>query len=371
VKRFKVGITAAYQSNNLSDALWSNGIGQNIGYLVMLLQRLRCVESVSIVCCPGPQEHPLARAFGVPSIPLLESLTELDLIIELGARALTPELLAKFHSNGGKLVSYVAGNVMIMDFEELACGVSHGDNVFSEYFDACWVTPQHWHTCHSYLEATRSPRTRQVPHIWDPHCIRATAFGNRKNPYYSPPEDGKWRLGCFDPSVNVVKTFHFPVLVADQAYRRRPDLISGMMLFSAEKIKTDPHVEQFITATDLGRKGLVTAEGRHPVVNVMGQHVHAVVTHQWQNNLNYLYWDTLFLGWPLIHNSIEFMDVGYYYPEFDPVAGGEVLADALSSHEANFPKSRSKVFDLLWRFSVDNPAVQLAHSDLIQEVMEA
>jgi hypothetical protein len=65
------------------------------------------------------------------------------------------------------------------------------------------------------------------------------------------------------------------------------------------------------------------------------------------------------------------MDVGYYYPEFDPVAGGEVLADALSSHEANFPESRSKVFDLLWRFSVDNPAVQLAHSDLIQEVMEA
>lgn len=370
MKRFRVGITAANQADNLVEALWSNGIGQNVAYLIMLLQRLNCVESVCVISGAAGKGHALARAFGVPTRPLPDALSELDLVIELGARAMTPEMLETLHANGGKLVSYVAGNVMIMGFEELACGAPHGDSVFSEWFDACWVTPQHWHTCHSYLEATRSPRTREAPHIWDPHCIRAAALENGKNPYYRPPDDGKWLLGCFDPSVNVVKTFHFPVLVADQAYRRRPDLIAGMMLFSAESLKRDPHVEQFIAATDMGKKGLVSVESRHPFMSMMGKHVHAVVTHQWQNSLNYLYWDTLFLGWPLIHNSPDFQDVGYYYPEFDPKAGGEALVEGLATHDERFAADRRRVFDLLWRFSVDNPDVQRAYADLIHEVME-
>jgi hypothetical protein len=369
VKRFKVGVTAAYNGDNLADALWSNGIGQNIGYMLMLLQRLPIVESVCVVSCPGPQAHPLARAFGVPSMPLLEAIERLDLIIELGARAINPEMLDRLHAHGGRLVSYVAGNVMVMNFEQLACDVAHGDNVFRRYFDACWVTPQHWHTCRAYLTMTRSEVTRIAPHVWDAHCIRAFSFGSQKNPYYRKPADNKWRLGCFDPSVNVVKTFHYPVLVADRAYRTDPSLISGMMLFSAEKIKADEHVQQFINAMDLGRKGLITAEGRHAIINVMGPHIQAVVTHQWQNNLNYLYWDVLYLGWPLIHNSTEFEDVGYYYPEFDAGAGGEVLVHALRTHDETFAENRRKVFDLLWRFSVDNPEVQATYTDLIEEVM--
>jgi Protein of unknown function (DUF2827) len=368
MKRYKVGITAAYVNDSADQALWSNGIGQNIGYLIMLLQRLACVESVSVVSCPGPEVHPLASAFGVASIPLNDAISQLDLIIELGARALSPEMLDILHGHGGKLVSYVAGNVMVMSFEEIACQTKHGDNVFTRNFDACWVTPQHWHTCQSYLTITRSPLTRIVPHIWDPHCVRTNAINNHARAYWHQPVDNRWGLGCFDPTINVVKTFHYPVLVAEEAYRKAPDLIKTMMLFSTERLKEDQHIQQFIQATDMGSKKLVTAEGRHSVTSVLGKHVHAVITHQWENNLNYLYWDTLFLGWPLIHNSTEFQDVGYYYESFDPQAGGEVLVEAMRTHGETFAKSRRDVFDLLWRFSVDNPLVQKAHTDLIEEV---
>ena len=51
VKRFKVGITAAYNGDNLADALWSNGIGQNIGYIFQthhLLGGFTALENVQL-----------------------------------------------------------------------------------------------------------------------------------------------------------------------------------------------------------------------------------------------------------------------------------------------------------------------------------
>lgn len=369
MKRIKVGVTAARAAQSLSSALWSNGIGQNIGYLIMLLQRLPIVDAAVVVSCPGPEVHPLAAAFGAPSMPLDQAVECLDLIIELGARALSSSQLDRLHAHGGRLVSYVAGNTMVMNFEELACGVPHGDSVFDREFDACWVTPQNWHMCRSYLEITRSPNVRIAPHIWDPHCIRASAFNSGRTPYFRAPEDGRWNLGCFDPNVNVVKTFHYPVLVADSAYRRDPSSIANLMLFSAEFAKQDQHALQFIGAMDLGRHQRISVETRHPFINVIGNPVHAVISHQWENSLNYLYWDTLYLGWPLIHNSPDIAPAGYYYPSFDPAAGGEILLEALQTHAENLPRQRQLAMSLLWQFSVDNPGVIAAYRDLIDEVM--
>ena len=43
----------------------------------------------------------------------------------------------------------------------------------------------------------------------------------------------------------------------------------------------------------------------------------AVVTHQTLNELTNLYFETLYLGLPLIHNSPMLEDYGYYYNDFD------------------------------------------------------
>ena len=169
----------------------------------------------------------------------------------------------------------------------------------------------------------------------------------------------------------MVKTFHFPLLVAEQAHRLNPELINRVLLFSAAHLKGNPHFEQFCAALDLGRAGRVFAEERYLLVEMLGSHIDAVVTHQWENALNYLYWDVLYLGWPLIHNSTEFMEAGYYYPEFDPQAGGEVLAAALADHAENAVTRREATLETLWRFHIDNPAVQRRHAELLEQVMTA
>jgi hypothetical protein len=102
---------------------------------------------------------------------------------------------------------------------------------------------------------------------------------------------------------------------------------------------------------------------------MLGSHIDAVVTHQWENALNYLYWDVLYLGWPLIHNSPEFEEAGYYYPSFDPQTGGEVLREALNTHAAEQAARRPKVLEALWRYNIDNPEVQRRYAELLEALM--
>jgi hypothetical protein len=365
----KVGITVASSQTSPDDALWSNGVGQNIAYLAMLLQRLVIVDQVVLIGCPEGDRHPIGDLLGLPVLPRVVAVEELDLIIELGARAIEDIEAESLRKRGGKLVSYMAGNVMAMNFEELASNVAHGDQPFLPGFDAVWITPQHWHMCHSYAELIRSPHTERAPHIWNPYFLKASAFVRGKNIFYRKPPGPGWRLGVFDPNVNVVKTFHLPLMVAEEAYRLKPDLIKAVLLFNAYRLRENQHLLQMFAAMNLGQANKVTVENRHPLADVMGLHIDAVVTHQWENNLNYLYWEILYLGYPLIHNSTAIKDVGYYYPEFDPQTGGQVLCDALENHDERRMADRPAVMEALWQFSIDNPVVQQRYTELIESVM--
>jgi hypothetical protein len=370
MKGLKIGITAASHFGDAHSVLWSSGVHQNVVFLAMLFQRLAEVELTAVVASPdqtGP--HPLATAIGLPSLPLETAVAELDIIIELGARA-DAESMGRFRDRGGRLVSYMAGNVMVMNFEALANGSGHGEVMCASGFDAVWITPQHWRMNQGYAAMTRGGRCEMAPHIWHPSLLMQSAARLGVDPFWRNRDaDAPWRIGVFDPTVNVVKTFHLPLLVCEEAYRRRPDLIDRVLMFGAERLKPAPHFQEFCGATDLSRDGRLFAESRFPLAEMLGRHVDAVVTHQWENDLNYLYWDVLYLGWPLIHNSVAFQSAGAWYPAFDPAAGGEALCAALDGHAARDAEARAAERDTLWRFHIDNPLVQARHSELLASLM--
>ncbi|HEX4197234.1 MAG TPA: DUF2827 family protein [Caulobacteraceae bacterium] len=368
MKRLKIGITA-FSGVTAHDALWSSGLHQNIVYLALVFQRLPEVELCALVSWPpGAGPHALGELYGIPTLEIEDAVEKLDIIIELGARA-EIQFSGPFRERGGKLVSYMAGNAMVMSFEDLANDVSYGDYINAVGFDACWITPQHWHMNHAYCAITRTPNVEIAPHVWHPMCLTQSAFQLKVNPFWRPPAGDTWRIGVFDPNVNVVKTFQLPLLVCEEAYRKQPELIDRVLLFSAAHLRGNPHFEQFCAATDISRAGKVFAESRFLVAEMLGSHIDAVVTHQWENALNYLYWDVLYLGWPLIHNSPEFEEAGYYYPAFDPQTGGEVLREALNTHSAEQVARRPKVLEALWRYNIDNPAVQRRHAELLEKLM--
>jgi hypothetical protein len=370
VAGLKIGVTIGRGTDVIDQILWSSGLNQNIVYLAMLLLRLPEVELVAIVdCSDAKTPHPLADFCGVVSYSPVTAAAELDIIIELGSR-MDPVVAQMFRDQGGRLVSYMAGNAAVMSMEATVARSTQGDVHPGVEYDAVWITPQHWHTNRAWSQILKCPITEIVPHIWEPVCVEY-AVRQAKLRYFWRDKDfsGGYRIGTLVPNINTVKTFQIPLLAVEEAYRRAPQLIDKMLIFNSEKLSNLPHFKEMVAALSIGQAGKVYSEGRWMTTNVIGNFIDAVVEHQWQNNLNYVYWDILYSGHPLIHNSTEIDSAGYYYKEFDTQDGGRVIADALARHAGRAHEARHDAVEYLWRFRVDNPAVQSRHRELIEQVM--
>lgn len=349
--------------------MWSYGIGQNIAYLAFALQRLAGVEEVVLVSGPPGGDNILGRMFGIPVVQLADAIERLDLIIELGSRALLPEQARRLRQRGGRLVSYMAGNAVVNNFEEVVSGSTAGDMPIHGGFDAVWITPQHWRMCRGHARMVRSDQVRQVPHLWSPYCINTGMMRAGRPAFWRPREGAPARIGVFEPNVNTIKTFHFPLFSAEEAFRRQPESIQSVLLFNMERLRQNDHALSIRDALELGKAKKIFFEARHPVPEVMGRHIDLVVSHQWENNLNYLYWDILYLGWPLVHNSEVIRDVGYYYEAFDPASGGDAVLAAIETHDATIDDHRRRIVDVLWRFNPENPEVLAEYARAIEDVM--
>jgi Protein of unknown function (DUF2827) len=367
-KPIKIGLTLGNNVSQFLGVLWSHGIGQNVTYLAMLLSRMPNVECC-FIAAESDNTHDMQIA-GMPVLTPEQALAHIDVLIEIGLR-LGENDMAAFRARGGKYISYMAGNAMIMNLESVANNTSTGEIPSPVGFDAAWMTPQHWHTNRGYCELTRSKIVRKAPHIWHPYYLLASIEKEKSERYfYKQHEPSNWKIGVFDPTVNVVKTFHLPLLVCEEAQRLDPALIKSVLLFSTARFAGNLHFEELIASTDLGKAKKVHSEDRYPIASVLGRHVEAVVTHQWENDLNYLYWDVLYAGRPLIHNCEPLKEVGAYYRPFEPKDGGRVMEEALKRHDSRPLQERVREMEYLWQYNIENPLVIAAYQELLQEVME-
>jgi hypothetical protein len=132
----------------------------------------------------------------------------------------------------------------------------------------------------------------------------------------------------------MVKVCHLPMLIADLAHRQAPHMTEALRVFNSLSLKENPHFNQFARSLDLVRHGIATFEARYPIYEIMTQHADAIVSHQWENAQNYLYYEALYGGYPLVHNSSLLGGCGYRYDGFDCEAGALALRQAFIEHDA-------------------------------------
>jgi hypothetical protein len=61
-----------------------------------------------------------------------------------------------------------------------------------------------------------------------------------------------------------------------------------------------------------------------------------IVCHQFYTSLNYLYYEALSFGFPLVHNSNELKNYGYYYEDDDLFGCVEAVLRAYKTHNKTF-----------------------------------
>lgn len=177
---------------------------------------------------------------------------------------------------------------------------------------------------------------RAVPHIWSPafleRQIAAQAAAGRVFGFRGHEQTRRaWRVGIFEPNISVVKNCFIPMLVCDAAYRQCAEALDLMMVVNTFHMKEHSTFNAFALHLDMTRARKASYEPRLAFVECMAEHrLDAVVSHQWECGLNYLYYDALHGGYPLVHNSDYLLDagVGLHYRGFEASAGADQLLAA-------------------------------------------
>ena len=341
MKKYKIGITFNLEAQ-VTD-IWANGANQNVIHLYHLFQHSDLIEDVVLVSW-GPEKRTtppegfMLEGMNLKFAYVEDVIDELDVLIE-GTLVIEPSQVTRIHEHGGKVVCYKMGNDFIMDMENFLFDKKAGRVFNGTTFDSVWMIPQHENTCKSYFSIMYHCPSYVVPTIWSPifcdQVIKRIKEEHNLDFGYKPSLDQKAkRIASFEANINVVKTCFTPILICEQAYRQHPEKIKNVYLCNTYDKKDNPTFFNFIGRTDLVKDGVMTVEGRYQMPDFLTRYVDIVLSHQWENGLNYAYNDALYGGYPFIHNSkLIPKGVGYYYEQFDAFEGAKVLLDVIDNHD--------------------------------------
>lgn len=373
---YTIGLTMHVKPNG-DLGLFENGLKQNVHFLHQLFANspnckraflLNHGEAKPII----PDNYPVKASDIVYTGDVID---QLDYVIGVGT-AIEKSLVEQLRSRGAKVIGYKGGNGAVMNMEAVGSHGYHGgtpgvgSEAYYDYqsFDGIWVTPQHMHTCRSWYETIYQCPVHEVPQVWSPAMVEATklpGFGYK-------PGKRPWRVSVLDPNNTVMKTSHWPMLICERAFREDPSRWASFMITNAIQFRENEAFKSFALALSsvstpnaAGTSSIMSFEPRHPTAQWLATYADAVVTHQWENDLNYLYYDVLYGGYPLIHNSPRLVDYGYFYESFDAKWGADQLRVAYDTHDDNLERYRKENARLFKSLDPKNRALQAAHEQLL------
>ncbi len=371
---YSIGITITVGAGG-DLGLYENGLRQNVIFLYQMFAAAPGCRRVHLLNHGDGEFAGWPPDLGMDDVPVVRTrdvADDLDVIIILGANIGVDEL-GPLRDRGVRIIGYKGGNAAVISFEAVTSPKTRADaeRYFDiDYYDALWMTPQHLNTYGGWCRTLYRMPVEPVPQVWAPTFIdnRAKQLDGR---FGYRPGSAAWRIGIMEPNITVMKTSHFAMLVAEAAWRVRPEAFKAIYVSNATPHLEKPHFQSFGKAMRASQAGIMTFEPRFVSADFLANHCDAVVTHHWENGLNYLYYEVLHGGYPLIHNSEFLRDYGYYYPDFAADVGGEVLLEAFRTHDANLDAYRAANAGLVARLAPANPANVALHERLVEDVLAA
>jgi hypothetical protein len=354
---------------NESSNIWSNGINQNVALLGMLLRKSPAIGKVWFLNGGSIERLPPAMEFegiDVPFVNPQEVTHEIDVVVEMGA-ILPVEWMRRIHARGARTVCFGVGHNFSHVAESAVFSGKDGGIHLSdpELRVETWGLPQHAKTCSPMMRTLTKRPVLDMPHLWSPYfldkAIRAKESEGKKfgfKPSNRARQRDPWKAAIFEPNIAVGKNCFIPMMVCEEAYRLKRRCLDHMMVMDSEKMKEHETFLRFALNLELTRDNKASYEPRLQFAAAMVDHKRdVVVTHHWEWGQNYLYYDALHGGYPLIHNS-EFLQkagVGIYYPGFSAREGGGKLAEAWEQTPEYWQDYQQKAKDYLATLHPEHP----------------
>lgn len=382
-KKKHIGITIGLTQNN--ESMWINGIKQNAIFLANALihagHKVTLLDTGSKVEADdsGKVTDVIWDHKQFPVYKYTKVVRECDVLIMLGT-TLQGQTLRYFKQPAEinkRIIKYMCGNNYVIDMERSIFETSASNQKTAwksdGLVDECWYVPQQGYQNHEYyrvLMGLEPDKVKPVPFVWDPMFIDQveTLYDRNKNvPIYQPKENSEKKLCIFEPNMNVVKYSMIPLLIIEDAYVKYNIDYKFTTLISGDRLPKKEVWKTTVNSTKMIAKTIKTA-GRLPVHSILANHADIVISHQWENPLNYAYLDTMYLQFPLIHNADMIQDAGYYYPDFEIGKGAEKLKWVMDHHDKHIDEYNERNEKVLTRYTVYNEDLVKTYRLLIENL---
>ena len=361
IPSIKIGVTLNLV--NSINEMFANGINQNTFYLVELLVNIG--YDVTIYVDTGKLNSETEKVLKEllyderfkykPFETILND--DLNILIQLSFSFWNDAKIIKYLKYMDvKMIGYFCGNTYIITSEKILYNQHKSRDNTRDCFkfvlddgrpvlDEIWSIPQMVNTNLHYWKTFYRTKCIPVPFIWSTKSFYFTMkqlnlTDETQLLYVNRGE--KKSVGIFEPNISIMKWCLPSVIICENTYRQNKKIkhvyITNIPQKNALNGINEFNLETFnhaISSLDIFSDKICSVESRFNTIEFMKNYCDIAVSHQWENPLNYLYFDLAWMGWPIVHNAHLCKDVGYFYEEFNYDEGGEVLSNVINEHDNN------------------------------------
>ena len=254
--------------------------------------------------------------------------------------------LRRCRDKGIRTILYSLGNGYYLDVCQLLnfnAGTPIPLERNHELYDEVWILPQFAFSM-DYIKFLTHPRPVRIgPYFWAPDFLECST------PLVPPhPLSETLRVGIFEPNFIFAKACVVPMMICEAA----KDVVDHAYVCGARKYAKN--LKHILRRCTLFQDKKMTLEARHRFSYIMQRYCNVVVSYQENWGLNYVYLECFHLGIPLVHNSVELKEYGYYFEGMDVAAAATHLRNLRSgSHDRDAYIARHQA--VLHRYSLANP----------------
>jgi len=343
----KVGIITS------STPLFNSGLVQNAYFIYEVL--INSGFQVDLLCY-----DPVYTKLEYKDIPVKtinQDIKQFDpspyqLIITV-ATGISKDMYTKCKKTKTRVVGFVCGAVLQMNMSSFLSDKSDTIITKDQPIDQLWIIGEYSYMS-SYMEVLRNATSKIVPHLWSPSLIEYTTEHKfKKDPkslFYNPQihTQKKATLIIMEPNLYTVKNALIPIIAAEQFYKDNSNQLDEVFIFN------------FPTKSD-SAYAIINSLSVRPKIRIFKSlHISDVLTHfnskdtipifvsfHQYNPWNYLTYELLYYGYPLVHNSDDFKGYGYHYKDFDVYGCANQINQALTYHNRLYELQMKKSHQFL------------------------
>ena len=387
LSNLKIGITFDVPEDLKS--FYSNGIRQNALYLFELLKNIK-YDVKLIIELKNEEKFKKIQSeidFYKYDYSVINNIykEEYNLIFSFGF-ALPKDLIRNLKLKGVKIISYQCGNAYLIDSETILYN-QHSGRILDNYIDKnnmdetyhqIWSIPQMYKQNKGFWETLYRTKCIQAPFIWSSSSInfvkKILKIDSDEPILYKKKLN---KIAIFEPNISLMKWCLPCLLITEQTYRKYKN-IGHIYVTNIDKTKKMDemtinkfNINEFTNLCrklDIFKDNIMSVEGRFVTLDFMKSYADIVVSHQWENPLNYLYFDLAWMGWPILHNAYLCKDIGYYYSDFNYDEAAEKLNEIINNHDANkleYMKENRKIIE---NYLPTNVELQNKYKNMIENL---